>query len=143
VTSHDPEAGQVPENLPGLTHAEDLRDYERRAAYLRVSELDQHPDLVTGDFDFAHLQAIHRYILQDVYPWAGQPRRRGEETAAMGMMHCRAEFLDGELRRVFTAIDRHRPAPDDRDAAIATVADHWGELTAGVANIFATELSSA
>ena len=61
----------------------------------------------------------------------------------MGMMHCRAEFLDGELRRVFTAIDRHRPAPDDRDAAIATVADHWGELTAGVANIFATELSSA
>ncbi|MFT4397860.1 Fic/DOC family protein [Gordonia lacunae] len=129
MTSHDPEAGQVPENLPGLTHAEDLRDYERRAAYLRVSELDQHPDLVTGDFDFAHLQAIHRYILQDVYPWAGQPRRRGEETAAMGMMHCRAEFLDGELRRVFTAIDRRRPSPDDRDAAIATVADHWGELT--------------
>ena len=47
----------------------------------------------------------------------------------MGMMHCRAEFLDGELRRVFTAIDRRRPSPDDRDAAIATVADHWGELT--------------
>ncbi|MCZ4537472.1 Fic/DOC family protein (plasmid) [Gordonia rubripertincta] len=129
MTPRDPEAGQVPENLPGLTHAEDLRDYERRAAYLRVSELDQRPDLVTGDFDFPHLQALHAYILQDVYPWAGQPRRRGEETAAMGMMHCRAEFLDGELRRVFTAIDRRRPSPDDRDAAIATVADHWGELT--------------
>lgn len=47
----------------------------------------------------------------------------------MGMMHCRAEFLDGELRRVFTAIDRRRPSRDDRDAALATVADHWGELT--------------
>lgn len=129
VTSHDPEAGQVPENLPGLTHAEDLRDYERRAAYLRVSELDEHPDLVTGSFDFAHLQALHAYILQDVYPWAGQPRRRGEETTAMGMVHCRAEFLDGELRRVFTAIDRRRPSARDRDSAIATVADHWGELT--------------
>lgn len=130
MTSHDPEAGQVPENLSGLTDPDELRAYERRAAYLRVNELEHHPALVVGDFDFPHLQAIHGYILQDVYPWAGRPRRPGQETAAMGMMHCRAEFLDTEIRRVFGAIDRHRPSSTDRDAAIATVADHWGELTA-------------
>ena len=47
----------------------------------------------------------------------------------MGMPHCRAEFLDAEIRRVFTAIDRHPPSPTDRAAAVATIADHWGELT--------------
>lgn len=27
-----------------------------------------------GQYDFAHLCAVHRYIFQDVYQWAGQPR---------------------------------------------------------------------
>ncbi len=27
-----------------------------------------------GDFDLAHLQAIHRHIFQDVYVWAGEIR---------------------------------------------------------------------
>ena len=129
MTPQDPEAGQVPENLPGLTDPQELREFERRMAFVRVNELDRNPDLVTGDFDFPHLQRIHAYILQDVYPWAGEPRRYGQETMAMGMPHCRAEFLDAEIRRVFTAIDRHPPSPTDRAAAVATIADHWGELT--------------
>lgn len=28
-----------------------------------------------GDFDLAHLQAIHRHLFQDVYDWAGEIRR--------------------------------------------------------------------
>lgn len=28
-----------------------------------------------GDFDLAHLQAIHRHLFQDVYEWAGEIRR--------------------------------------------------------------------
>ncbi|MGP3709034.1 Fic/DOC family protein [Gordonia paraffinivorans] len=129
MVADDRGAKEVLENLLGLTDADELQRYERRAAALRVAQLEEHPDLIVGDFDFPHLQALHAYILQDVYPWAGEPRRYGQETTAMGMPHCRAEFLDAEIDRVFTAIDRHRPSPDDRDAAIVTVADHWGELT--------------
>ena len=129
MVADDRGAKEVLENLLGLTDADELQRYERRAAALRVAQLEEHPDLIVGDFDFPHLQALHAYILQDVYPWAGEPRRYGQETMAMGMPHCRAEFLDAEIDRVFTAIDRHRPSPDDRDAAIVTVADHWGELT--------------
>ena len=28
----------------------------------------------TGDFDLAHLKAIHRHLFQDVYAWAGEVR---------------------------------------------------------------------
>ena len=38
----------------------------------RITELDTRP--LPGQFDLAHLQAIHRYIFQDVYPWAGELR---------------------------------------------------------------------
>ncbi|MFT4043035.1 MAG: Fic family protein [Gordonia sp. (in: high G+C Gram-positive bacteria)] len=112
-----------------LTRAQ-LRVYEADVTGARIAELERHPDLVTGDFDFGHLQALHAYILQDVYLWAGQPRQPGQDTAAFGMAHCRPDFLPDEIERVFTAIDRHRPSPDERDAAIATVAEHWGETTA-------------
>lgn len=31
-------------------------------------------DPIAPTFDLAHLQAIHRYLFQDVYPWAGELR---------------------------------------------------------------------
>ncbi len=47
----------------------------------------------------------------------------------MGLIHCVPEYLPGELHRVFSAIDQYRPSLTDLDEAIATTADHWGELT--------------
>lgn len=139
MTSNEPsdKAEQTPDLLGlvaavrvlDLTPAE-FRVYEADATGARIAELERHPDRVTGDFDFGHLQALHAYILQDIYVWAGQPRQPGQDTTAFGMAHCRPDFLPGEIERVFTAIDRHRPSPENRDAAIATVAEHWGETTA-------------
>ena len=140
-TTGDDEAGQVPDNLPGLTSVEALAEFERGAAAIRVGQLERDPSIAAGDFTFAHLQAIHQWILRDVYAWAGRPRTT--DTQAMGMAHCRPEFLPAEIERVFAGIAARRPSHVDRDDAIAAVAEHWGELTTGVANIFATELSSA
>lgn len=123
------EAGSVLENLPGLTDFHQLQFYERRMAFARVVQLDADPSLAQGDFDFPHLQRIHRYILQDVYPsWAGQIR--SEDTTAMGMAHCRPEFIPEQLRAVFGALQRQRPSMTDPDHAAVTTANHWGELTA-------------
>ncbi len=38
----------------------------------RLRELEA--KVVKGAFDSAHLRAIHRYIFQDVFPWAGELR---------------------------------------------------------------------
>jgi Protein involved in cell division len=39
---------------------------------LRLAELAENP--LDGDYDFAHLCAIHGYIFQDLFDWAGKPR---------------------------------------------------------------------
>src|SRR5699024_9796728 len=74
VNHRDPYAdpAEVLRNRLGITDPDDLQHYERLLAASRVVELELNP--IDGRFDFAHLQAIHHYILQDVYDWAGELR---------------------------------------------------------------------
>lgn len=59
----------VLKNRLGLRDSKALDRAERRLVYLRQAE-----DIPTGDFDLAHLRAIHRHLFQDVFDWAGQIR---------------------------------------------------------------------
>lgn len=49
-----------------------LEKAEAAFAGIRSYELAQSP--LPGNFDLAHLKAIHRYLFQDVYDWAGECR---------------------------------------------------------------------
>ena len=49
-----------------------LREMEEFASAVRMAELKANP--IEGNFDYEHMQAIHGYIFQDVYDWAGVPR---------------------------------------------------------------------
>ena len=59
-------------NLRDIRDAAQLSQAEAIATTRRITELELKP--VRGRFDVRHLQAIHRYIFQDVYDWAGQFR---------------------------------------------------------------------
>lgn len=60
-------------NLRDLRDSEELSRFEMDMTTRRLAELkDKHNP--AGKFDSRHLQAIHRAIFQDVYPWAGQFR---------------------------------------------------------------------
>jgi cell filamentation protein len=50
----------------------ELREWESEKTRRRMIELRVKP--LPGKFDLPHLQAIHKYIFQDVYPWAGKLR---------------------------------------------------------------------
>jgi cell filamentation protein len=62
----------VLKNLRGLTNAALLERFEARRTHRRIAELIDSP--IQGRLDVAHLKAIHRYIFQDVFEWAGQFR---------------------------------------------------------------------
>lgn len=49
-----------------------LEAAERELSVRRVNQLINNP--IHGSFDFDHLKAIHKYIFQDVYSWAGEER---------------------------------------------------------------------
>jgi len=59
----------VLKNKLGLRDAVVLDRFERRAITQRILE-----GVPAGQFDLAHLRAIHRHLFQDIYDWAGELR---------------------------------------------------------------------
>lgn len=83
-------------NKMGIRDLERLHEMERKLTMLRILELLDNP--VRGAFDLKHLQAIHAYIFQDVYDWAGELRK---VDIAKGNMFCNAMFLSGQAEEIF------------------------------------------
>ena len=52
-----------------LRDAAELDHHERELVSFRIKQ-----GIPSGDFDLAHLRAIHRQLFQDVYDWAGEIR---------------------------------------------------------------------
>ena len=56
----------------------DIRDekqldiMESHITLAKISILQQNP--IAGNFDFEHYKAIHKFIFEDLYDWAGIPR---------------------------------------------------------------------
>src|SRR5579863_8062210 len=67
-----PDESDVPENRFGIVEPAELQRIETALALRRLLELQLDP--LGGKFDAAHLCAIHRYLFQDVYTWAGELR---------------------------------------------------------------------
>jgi len=83
----------------------DIRDldklyvFERKLTMLRLLELQDNP--IIGKFDFKHLQAIHKYIFQDIYDWAGKVRT---VDIAKGNMFCNVRFIETQANEIFTKL---------------------------------------
>ena len=67
----DPASG-VLKNRLGINDAATLELAEAALAATRSYQLSRKP--LKGEFDLAHLQAIHRCLFGDVYEWAGELR---------------------------------------------------------------------
>lgn len=72
-TSDDPDRRDVLRNRWAIESGSELRVREYRATAVRIQEIAE-GDGPKGNFDKAHLKAIHGYIFQDVYEWAGHTR---------------------------------------------------------------------
>lgn len=67
----DPRTG-ILRNKAGFATQKELDGFEAEQTWLRLLQLAANP--IPGNFDAAHFQAIHRFIFQDVYVWAGELR---------------------------------------------------------------------
>jgi cell filamentation protein len=88
-------------NKLGSTDPGELAQIEAELTAYRLIELNLDP--LPGDYDLAHLQALHRYIFGDVYDWAGQLRT---VSIGKGALYClpselvtTADALFGRLAR--------------------------------------------
>lgn len=84
-----------------LKDPEKLKQLERVLTAVRLIDLYKKP--LAGRFDFAHLKAIHHYIFQDIYPWAGRVRT---VNIAKGLYFCQATYIEQEGRRIFESLKK-------------------------------------
>jgi cell filamentation protein len=95
--------GGVLRNRLGITDRALLRAAEYSAVALRLAELAEGPANVPHTFDADHICAIHRYLFQDLYEWAGEYR-----TVDMGRRDspdfAPLETIDGELQHAALTI---------------------------------------
>lgn len=62
----------VLKNKLNITDDKVLFEAEKELTTIRLKELQSNP--IRGKYDFSHLKAIHKYIFQDIYTWAGKER---------------------------------------------------------------------
>ncbi len=72
-TPGDPDRTGVLRNKFGLTRHSELGPADYAMTHIRQSEIAEGRG-PSGNFDKEHLKAIHGYIFQDVYEWAGHTR---------------------------------------------------------------------
>ncbi|GAB3072411.1 Fic/DOC family protein [Nocardioides zeae] len=61
----------------GITTNAGLRSAENDLVEVRIAELRSSPIIIRQTFDGRHLKALHRWLFQDVYHWAGEFRTVG------------------------------------------------------------------
>jgi cell filamentation protein len=69
---HSEPGNNCPRNLFGITDYSKLQPIETIFTLKRSAQLSSLG--ITGAFDSTHLRSIHRYLFQDVFPWAGEFR---------------------------------------------------------------------
>ncbi len=118
--------GDVLKNKLNITDDELLHDVERKLTAIRIDELLRRR--VRSSFDFEHLKAIHFFIFQDLYAWAGQPRKIN---IAKGVMFCDAMFIDDMAKEIFTGLKKeNRLAGLNRANFVKRMAFYFGEVNA-------------
>lgn len=122
----DPATG-VLKNCLDIADEATLEQTEADLVATRSFELSQTP--LSGRFDLAHLQAIHRYLFGDVYEWAGQ--LRSIDIGKGGNQFAHHAYIASAAAPVFEQLAKENHlAGLDADAFSNRAAYYLGELNA-------------
>ncbi|SFJ51894.1 Fic/DOC family protein [Thermoflavimicrobium dichotomicum] len=91
-------------NLANIKEPHQLALFEVKVTGVRIAELYERP--IYGQFDLEHLKQIHRYIFQDVYPFAGKIR---EENITKGFFtFAQAPYIEPCAQHLFMELAREK-----------------------------------
>lgn len=79
-------------NKLNLRNQNDLEDAEADYCSMRLRELAQKP--LPGEYDIEHFLSMHWYIFQDLYEWAGEPRKINIEKPEPALGGLSVEYSD-------------------------------------------------
>lgn len=115
-------------NNENIRDAAKLQKFEYQRTLERSLELQENP--IQGNFDLKHLQAIHKHLFQDVYPWAGENRN---VNIAKGSSHfCRWDYIESFANSdVFKNLKKDNLLVGlEKEAFTDRLAHHYAEINA-------------
>ena len=114
-------------NLAGLRDASTLAKYEAQASTLRLAQLSA--QRLDGVYDLIHLQDFHRFIFQDIYPWAGELRI--VPLAKPGSMFALPEHIPNYAAETLRQLANERHLTElSRDQFAYRLAHYYAEINA-------------
>ena len=117
----------VLKNKRDIKDADRLEKFEHERTFLRGYDLQKNP--VQGNFDLAHIKAIHQALFQDVYEWAGKTRTvfimKG------GSMFAHPDFVEKYWQMEHKKIEAQNFLRGmDKEKFTGELARHYGEINA-------------
>lgn len=85
-------------NQLGITNTPDLNASEEVLVKIAMAELSESP--IPPTFDLKHLRSIHQHLFQDIYPFAGEPRKT--EIMKGGKLFLPFSMIDQAASQVFS-----------------------------------------
>ena len=91
----------VLKNKLGITDPQAFDVAEREITSFKEAVVRIHG--LPGNFDFQHLLAIHKYLFEDIYDWAGQIR---QVDISKGNVFCHCAFISENAAKLFAELKK-------------------------------------
>lgn len=87
-------------NKLNIMNNSDLLKYQNKMVLVKLYDLRQQG--ITGEFDINHFVSIHKYLFDEIYPFAGL--FRNENIAKDNFRFAEWEFIEPELRKILNEL---------------------------------------
>lgn len=112
-------------NKLNIKNSKDLENYETSVVAIKLMAL--HKKGITGNFDKEHFISIHKFLFEDIYPFAGSFRT--ENIAKEYFQFAQWEYIDSELTRILTKLKEEDFLADlNKEDFARKLAYYWSEL---------------
>ena len=109
-------------NKFGIKDEKKLSQMETLITTVKCRELEVNP--IEGNFGFEHYKAIHKYIFEDLYDWAGQVRTAS--ISKKGTVFTLPESIEPLADRIFTGLQKENCYIGyDNDRYIESIVDFY------------------
>ena len=89
-------------NILGIQNQSDLDAVEGTIVPAKAALWEEKP--LAESFDFAHYCAIHRFLFEDLYEWAGKPRT--VDISKKGTQFCPAAQIESTAKAIFARLKK-------------------------------------
>lgn len=117
------EDDKVLRNKLGIWDEDGLNEAERMITSYKLAKL--YLDTGAQSFDANHLKSIHKFLFEDIYPFAGEFRR---ENISKRITFCLVQFIEPELDRTLKNAIKMVPKLVDRDTLLRYITELYSDL---------------